>query len=126
MKLDSNFFDSIQLAKYDGAYYSAKEVDALLSVIRLGFEDLCRENEALASGARGEGCNQEFQDYSVAQVERMYSAMKKQHEDAIDLLNRQWQEFLSGITAFDGQSPEDLYGKINRIAVEIREISADK
>ena len=62
---------------------------------------------------------------------RCYSRLRQQHLDAVDTLNRQWQDFL--VSLYDGEEaampfltdtlPEDISDKLGGIAQQLEDIS---
>lgn len=51
------------------------------------------------------GSKQQRQEYAVGKVESCFAMLRQRHQDAIDALNLQWQEFLCGLYE-DESSPE--------------------
>lgn len=94
------------------------------------------EAEAMVSDAqerRDELVNerQRQQEMTVEKVESCFSRLRQQHLDAVDTLNRQWQEFL--VSLYEGDEgallslpeklPEDISDKLDGIAQQLEDIS---
>ncbi len=76
---------------------------------------------------------QRQQDEAVQRVETLFSTMKAQHEEAIETINAEWQDYLCGLYAERGEEPSaeepeeapgDLQAKVGAIAQELFEINA--
>lgn len=61
-------------------------------------------------------------EYAVDKMENCFSKLRQRHLEAIDALNLQWQEFLSGLYEDENSTPADLSEKVDAIARELDEI----
>ena len=123
MKLNDSFFDSISLTLTDGKFFSAQEVFQLLREIRSMAAEDAAESEALRKKLE---LLTRAQEASVSGVQEMISVLKTQQDAMADTLNAQWQNYLSSLTYFDDEQPEDLSEKVGQIASVIGEIDSSE
>lgn len=74
---------------------------------------------------------QRQQELTVEKVENCFARLRQQHLEAVDTLNRQWQDFL--VSLYDGDEdtqpalpqslPEDISDKLGNIAQQLEDIS---
>ena len=100
----------------------------LLAKARQEADDIVR-----AARDRAGEDNMDVQERAVKCVERCFDSLKRQQQENIDDLNRQWQDFLCGLIPEEDHdsappAPEpgvmnELESKVDAIARELREIT---
>ena len=74
------------------------------------------------------------QEDGVQRTERLFNTMKRQHQEAIEALNSEWQAYLCGLyspeseapAAADSEAPDDLEDKVDAIARQLFAINSEK
>lgn len=149
MKLDKDYFNSLELKPVKKKYYNLSEVDSVLVDIRAKALEMNEENlklrkllfesekkrselnDALIKSSNNykeiletiKKADPQGRDEVLERVADTFTKVKKYHEAAIEEINKQMQELLSGIV--DEEVPEDLKQKVGQIALELGEINAE-
>ena len=124
MRAQLSLLDDRKFEIGDAVLSAQKIYREILEKANVRADELIANAEQRAAAIEAEARQQ--QEYSVQQVERCFTNMRKQHETAIESLNSAWQEFLCGLYPDAGQEssgvPEDLGDKVEVIARELRSI----
>lgn len=149
MKLDKDYFNSLELKPVKKKYYNLGEVDSVLVDIRAKALEMNEENlklrkllfesekkrselnDALIKSSNNyreiletiKKVDPQGREEVLERVADTFTKVKKYHEAAIEEINKQMQELLSGIV--DEDAPEDLKQKVGQIALELGEINAE-
>lgn len=149
MKLDKDYFNSLELKPVKKKYYNLGEVDRVLVDIRAKALEMNEENlklrkllfesekkrselnDALIKSSNNyreiletiKKVDPQGREEVLERVADTFTKVKKYHEAAIEEINKQMQELLSGIV--DEDAPEDLKQKVGQIALELGEINAE-